>query len=222
MVYERLLVPALNEPVTGLVVKPFNHSGEAFHISLLYLYLAFILFILLFNYMEKFEPLTLDVLRKRFCRKRKCKTVKFYETYNPSENPNYVDRKTLVKNRYKLNGHLIEKDTTTGKTKRFKGWLKKTRDFTPEPNKHYTLSGHTRRSGHRKYNNGGLMVCPDKVLSTNCATGRSWVKAKKGRKTMDASKGKGKATTYTDPYSLPQPTTYTIPPPPVVTEPARY
>jgi hypothetical protein len=52
MVYERLLVPALNEPVTGLVVEPFNHSGEAFHISLLYLYLAAILFILVFRYGE--------------------------------------------------------------------------------------------------------------------------------------------------------------------------
>ena len=177
--------------------------------------------------MEKFEPLTLELLRKRFCRKgrkNKCKTVKFYETYNPAENPNYVDRKTLVKNRYKLNGNFIEKDTATGKTKKFKKWLSKARTFMSEKNKQYTLSGRTRRSGHRKYSNGGLMVCPDNVLSTNCATGRSWVKAKKGRKTTDTSKGKakGKATDYTNTYtnmytnSYPstyvEPTAYTLPP----------
>ena len=178
--------------------------------------------------MEKFEPLTLELLRKRFCRKgrkNKCKTVKFYETYNPSENPNYVDRKTLVKNRYKLNGHMVEKDTTTGKTKKFKKWLSKARTFTPEQNKQYTLSGRTRRSGHRKYSNGGLMVCPDNVLSTNCATGRSWVKAKKGRKTTDASKGTENATTYTNPYpstTYAQPTEYPLPAPPVEAVAGRY
>ena len=192
--------------------------------------------------MEKFEPLTLELLRKRFCRKgrkNKCKTVKFYETYNPTENPNYVDRKTLVKNRYKLNGHMVQKDTATGKTKRFKKWLSKARTFTPEQNKQYTLTGRTRRSGHRKYSNGGLMVCPDNVLSTNCATGRSWVKAK-GRKdplkTTDASKGNAypnplSSTIYAQPTEYPnplssttyaQPTEYPLPAPPVAAEKGRY
>jgi hypothetical protein len=171
--------------------------------------------------MEKFEPLTLDVLRKRFCRKRKCKTVKFYETYNPAENPNYVDRKTLVKNRYKLNGTMIEKDTTTGRSRKFKKWLKKSRAFTPEENKQYILSGKTMRSGHRKYSNGGLMVCPDNALSTNCATGRSWVKTKrKHRKNplvqTDTSKGKSNAPpAFTQPAYAPTayaPTAYAPPP----------
>ena len=149
-----------------------------------------------------FEPLTVELLRKKYWNSHTKKWMPIHSYYGDGGDPNderfgpvYLpnvkdrnNRKKLFCNQFIPTGNLIEKNMKTLKRKTYKNWLKsnkigpyKYKDYDyKNKQQFFYLDGKMKFCGDDQiYEDLGLQICQGNYVSDNCVGGPNWIETDK-------------------------------------------